>query len=156
LPARQGAIRNMKVAGHGVSIEVPTGWEARIRRRGSGTVLHVATFPLRASDGDFGGAATGRMGAGDSFAALVEYVDPEKVKPGVGLFAPGRPAVATWREFEPMQLQVTRPGQLGRQRFFTEQGRTCCLYAVIMPGWQRPERLVARLTAVLGTLRLST
>ncbi|HUY58906.1 MAG TPA: hypothetical protein VMV16_04280 [Solirubrobacteraceae bacterium] len=145
----------MRVAGHGYSIQVPAGWEARIRKRGAGPVLHVATFPLHASDGDFGAAATDRMATGDSFAALVEYVDPEKVKPGVGLFAPKRPPVPKLREFAPMQLQVTRPGQLGWQRFFTEQDRTCCLYAVIKPGRERPQRLVARLAAVLETLRLS-
>lgn len=144
----------MKVVRHGLSIEVPSGWDARIARRGDGTLLHVATFALEASDGYFGAAATGRMRHGDAFCALVEYVDPEGIPPGVGLYAPRLPPVPALHEFAPMALQVTRPGQLGWQRFFTHAGRTCCLYAVIKPGAERPEKLVRRLARVLRTLEI--
>ncbi|MBO0769406.1 MAG: hypothetical protein J2O48_12045 [Solirubrobacterales bacterium] len=145
----------MRVAGHGVEVTVPHGWEARISRGGSGPVLHIASFPLLASDGDFGGAATGRMRLGDAFAALVEYVDPKLIRPGVGLFAATRPPLPRLDEFSPSQLQATRAGQLGWQRFFTESGRTCCLYAVIRPGAERPDKLVKRLAGALETLHLS-
>ena len=145
----------MRVAGHSVSVEVPAGWEARITKRGSGPVLHLATFPLYASDGDFGAAATGRMSAGDVFAALVEYRDPAKMRPRVGLFAPaGLPTAPRADEFAPMYLQVTRVGQLGWQRFFTAAQRTCSLYAVIKPGQEPPGALVRRLGSVLATLQL--
>ncbi|MFZ0041563.1 MAG: hypothetical protein WAK93_09670, partial [Solirubrobacteraceae bacterium] len=64
----------MRIAGHGVSVNVPSGWEGRItQRRGGGPVMHVATFALRGSDGDYGAAATGRMRAGDAFVALLEF-----------------------------------------------------------------------------------
>lgn len=145
----------MSIRNHGISIEVPDGWEAQIVKRGSGARLHVATFALLDSDGDFGAAATGRMRHGDAFAALVEYVDPEKIRPDVGLYAARRPPVPEYHEFAPMALQVTRPGQLGWQRFFTESGRTCCLYAVIKPGAGRPAKLVRSLGAVLATLRIA-
>ncbi len=146
----------MKVAGHGISVEVPEGWEARIRQReGSGAVLHAASFALAASDGDFGAAATGRMRRGDGFLALVEYVDAAMIRPGVGLYKPPRPPAPRWEEFAPMSLQVTRAGQFGWQRFFTEGGRTCALYAVIMPGAERPEKLVRRLAGVVGSLTVS-
>ncbi len=144
-----------QVAGHGVSIEVPSGWQARIVERASGARLHVASFALLASDGDFGAAATGRMARGDAFAALVEYVDPAQIRPGVGLFAPRRPPAPQLQDFSPVALQVTRVGQLGWQRFFTESGRTCCLYAVIRPGAERETKLVKRLAKVLATLRVS-
>ncbi len=144
----------MNVAAHGVSIDVPSGWEARIVKRGPGAIMHVSTFPLLSSDGDFGAAATGRMRHGDAFAALVEYVDRELIRPATGLYAARRPPVPRLHEFGPMTLQVTRPGQLGWQRFFTESDRTCALYAVIMPGAERPEKLVRRLAGVLSTLRL--
>ena len=144
-----------QVQGHGVSIEVPGGWQARIVERGSGARLHVATFDLLETDGDFGAAATGRMARGDAFAALVEYVDPATIRPNVGLFAPQRPPTPQAYEFAPMALQVTRPGQLGWQRFFTESDRTCCLYAVIKPGAERETKLVKRLARVLATLRVS-
>lgn len=146
----------MKVAAHGISLDVPSGWEARIFKRGAGAILHVATFPLLGSDGDFGAAATGRMRLGDAFVALVEYVDRDLIRPSTGLYAAGRPPVPRLHEFGPLTLQVTRPGQLGWQRFFTEADRTCALYAVIKPGAQRPERLVRRLAGVISTLRIQS
>ena len=146
----------MKVAAHGISVDVPSGWEARIFKRGYGAILHAGSFPLLASDGDFGAAATGRMRLGDAFVALVEYVDQEMIRPATGLYAARRPPVPRLHEFGPMTLQVTRPGQLGWQRFFTEADRTCALYAVIKPGAERPEKLVRRLASVLATLRIES
>jgi hypothetical protein len=96
------------------------------------------------------------MAADDAFAALIEYVAGDEVRPGIGLFA-----ATGWRprlhaaEFSPAQLQVTRPGQLGRQRFFTHGGRPFCLYVVVMPVRTRPERLVATMSAVLSTVRIT-
>jgi hypothetical protein len=144
------------IAGHGISIDVPAGWEARIYRRdGAAPVLHAASFALHDGDGDFGAAATGRMHPGDSFAALVEYRVDARLQPGIGLFAAeGVSPAPRLREFGPMQLQVTRPGQLGWQRFFTAVGRPCCLYAVIRPGAAPPAGMVAELGRMLSTLRL--
>ncbi len=145
----------MRVAGHGRSLDVPTGWEARIyRRAGAAPVLHVATFALSARDGDFGAAATGRMRAGDAFAALIEYVADGEVRPGRGLFAAQRLRLPRLHELAHNQLQVGRRGQLGWQRFFTEGGRPCCLYVVIHPGRARAERLLADLRGVLATVRI--
>jgi hypothetical protein len=146
----------VRVSGHGLSIDVPSGWEARIfRRGGGGPVLHLATFLLEDGDGDFGAAATGRMRSGDCFAALIEYRDPT-IRPGVGLFERiGRPATPGVDEFAANQLQVTRRGQRGWQRFFSDAGRTYCLYAVIAPGHLPPRELVDDLGAVLGTLELA-
>ncbi len=144
------------IAGHGISIDVPAGWDARIyRRAGAAPVLHAASFALFDGDGDFGAAATGRMRPGDSFAALVEYLVDERLAPGIGLFAADRvPPAPRLREFGPTQLQVTRPGQLGWQRFFTAVRRPCCLYAVIRPGATTPAAMVAELGRMLTTLRL--
>lgn len=147
----------MKVTGHGLSIDAPPGWEARIfRRDGAAPVLHVATFTLLEKDGDFGAAATGRMRSDDAFAALVEYRSDAVVRPGVGLFAAvGRPTPLRAHDFGPAQLQVTRNGQLGCQRFFTDVGRPFCLYAVIRPAGKRPELLARELSSVFATLELS-
>jgi hypothetical protein len=147
----------MRVAGHGVSIDVPAGWEARIFRRGGGEpVLHVATFELLDGDGDFGAAATGRMRGDDVFAALIEYRVDDRLRAGVGLFAAGGlPAPAEAHEFNPMHLQVTRRGQLGRQRFFTYASRPYCLYLVIQPVHHPLERLTGELSKVLATLQLA-
>lgn len=146
----------MRVAGHGISIDVPAGWEARIfRRRGGGAVLHVATCELLDGDGDFGAAATGRMRADDVFAALIEYRVDDRLRGGVGLFAAeGLPAPPEAHEFDPMHLQVTRRGQFGRQRFFSHDSRPYCLYLVTQPVHHPLERLTEELSKVLATLQL--
>jgi len=147
----------VKVAGHGRSIEVPAGWEARIfAHADAAPVLHVATFALAERDGDFGAAATARMRPDDAFAALIEYRVDETLRPGRGLFSSaGRPRSLRTIEFRPHQLQVARSGQLGCQRFFTDAGRPCCLYSVIQPGRKRPERLVRELAGVMATFELT-
>jgi hypothetical protein len=144
----------VRTRAHGLSIEVPRGWEARIvRRPDNAPFLHLASFALRPDTGQFGAAVTARMHPDAAFAALVEYLVDTDVRPGTGLFA-GR-----WRprlglnEFRRTQLQVMRPGHLGMQRFFTEGGRPYCLYAVISPVRRRPAQLAGELTAVLRTLR---
>jgi hypothetical protein len=144
----------VRTSAHGLSVEVPHGWEARIvRRPDSAPYLHLASFALHADAGQFGAAVTGRMGPDSAFAALVEYLVDADVSAGAGLFA------SRWRprlglhEFRHNQLQVTRPGHLGLQRFFTEAGRPYCLYAVIVPVRRRPAQLAGELSGVLRTLR---
>lgn len=147
----------MRVSAHSRSIDVPPGWDVRIyRRRGAAPVLHVATFPLRERDGDFGAGPTGRMRSGDIFVALVEYLAGHKLRPGHGLFAPkGIPLPLRADEFRPNQLQVTRVGQLGVQRFFSQDERPCCLYVVLRPGGRAPSHLVKEVNRVLRTLRFT-
>jgi hypothetical protein len=147
----------MRVAAHDRSVDVPAGWDARIyRRHGAAPVLHLATFPLKEQDGDFGAGPTGRMRGDDIFIALVEYLTGDKLRPGHGLFAPADfPLPLRAGEFNPRQLQVTRRGQLGVQRFFSEDRRPCCLYVVLQPGRRGPEELVKESNRVLATLRFS-
>ncbi len=143
----------MRVSGHGLSIDAPEGWEVRIfARAGAAPVLHAATFSLSDSDGDFGAAATGRMRADDVFLALVQYRADALLRPGEGLFAAGPPAGLRAEDFTPSQLQVTRAGQLGAQRFYTDVDRPFCLYAVIHPAHRDPRQLALRLNDVLETL----
>lgn len=146
----------MRVAAHGLSIEAPRGWEARVfRRPGAAPVLHVASFALHRDDGDYGAAATGRMRGDDVFAALLEFRVDDAVQPGVGLFEDsGGVPVLRAADFAPSQLQVTRAGQLGCQRFFSAHGRPFCLYAVVRPARRRPARLVRELRDVLATLQV--
>lgn len=145
----------MRMAAHGLSVDVPVGWEARIvRPPESAPYLHVASFALTADSGQFGAGATATMGPDRAFAALVEYLVDRHVQPDSGLFASGR-----WRprlrvgEFSRDRLQVTRSGHLGAQRFFTAAGRPFCLYAVVSPARRRPAQLIGELSAVLATVR---
>ena len=144
----------MRISGHGLSIDVPTGWEARIaRREHSAPFLHVASCALRADSGQFGASVTGAMGPDRAFAALVEYATDADVRPGGGLFAGRFKPRLGLHEFRHTQLQVMRPGHLGMQRFFTATGRPYCLYAVISPVRRRPAALAGELSAVLRTVR---
>jgi hypothetical protein len=117
--------------------------------------MHVATFALRSSDGDFGAAAAGRMRGDDMFAALLEFRGDSQIQPGAGLFELRRRPAPKWHEFGPTQLQVTRPGQLGWQRFFTDAGRALCIYAVIQPLHRSPAQLATELRSVLSTIELA-
>jgi hypothetical protein len=145
----------VRTAAHGLSVDVPLGWEARIARPPeSAPYLHVASFALTADSGQFGAGVTAAMGRDGAFAALVEYVVDRHARPGSGLFASRRwPPRLRVGEFSHAQLQVTRPGHLGAQRFFTAAGRPFCLYAVVSAGRRRPAQLIGELSAVLATVR---
>jgi hypothetical protein len=146
----------VRVSGHGLSIAAPAGWEVRIfKRPGGGPVLHAASFALHERDGDFGAAATGRMGDDDVFLAVLEFLRDGQLHPGAGLFAVAGTPRPVASGFGANQLQVMRPGQYGWQRFYTEGGRPCCVYAVVVPARQSAARLVADVARVLATLRYS-
>ncbi len=123
----------MRLAAHGLAVDLPRGWDGRIyRRREADPTLHAASFELPAEDGDFGSGATGRMPPGGLFFALKEYRPGPRLTPSAGLFAPDSiPLPLDPAGFHPRALQVGRAGQAGLQRFFTSAGRPFCLYAVI-------------------------
>lgn len=126
-----------------------------MRRPENAPFLHVANFALSGDAGQFGAAVTGRMGADGVFAAVVQYAVDADVRPHAGLFAARFSARLGLHEFHSSQLQVTRPGHLGMQRFFTAGELPYCLYAVIAPVRRRPAQLVGELSAVLRTLRFA-
>jgi hypothetical protein len=143
----------MRLAGHGLTIELPPRWEGTVGRRPADPgapgvaagaartvapalpeeqllpVAHLSTFPLPADRGDFGSGAVDRMGAGDAFLALVEY-GPECA--GTALFAP-RSRLPQLRagQFGSNRLQRVQKGQAGAQVFCTVGGRAFCVYAVL-------------------------
>jgi hypothetical protein len=145
----------VRTTAHGLSVDVPLGWEARIARPPeSAPYLHVASFALTADSGQFGAGVTAAMAGDGAFAALVEYVVDRHARPGAGLFASRRwPPRLRVGELRHDQLQVMRPGHLGVQRFFTAAGRPFCLYAVVSPARRRPAQLIGELNAVLATVR---
>jgi len=126
------------VTAHGLRVTLPERWEARLYRRevldggpaeeSHQPVLHLGNFALPPGRGDFGTGAVEIMGSRHAFVALLEYGREEA---GTALFAArGRPTL-TPADFAPNALQRRLPGQLGCQRFFTENGRAFCLYAVL-------------------------
>lgn len=123
------------IAAFGLSIALPSGWEAVIYCRPptvAGTthpVLHAATFALPVQRGDFGGGAVEVMGPGDAMVVLLEY-HPTSV--GTTLFSrTGMPQALSPDAFSPASLQLGIPGQAGVQQFFNQSGRAFCLYAVL-------------------------
>jgi hypothetical protein len=122
------------VAG-GLRLELPAGWEARVRRqavsqpgRPGNVLLHAATVTLPEQRGDFGSGVVERLGPDDAFVALLEYDgrDADKV-----LFRLTRLPVPKPSDFSPDVLQRTRAGNTGAQWFFSVAGRAFCLHAVL-------------------------
>ena len=147
----------MIVAAHGISVDLPHGWEGRIfRRRQGDPTLHAATFALPFEDGEFGTGATERMPAGGAFLTITEYRPGTGLVPGRGLFAPHAiPLPIARSRFRPSHLLVARRGQRGYQHFFTTAGRPFCLYAVIRePQLGAARADVGSMNDVLGSLTI--
>ena len=140
----------MKLAAHGLALEVPAGWEGRIFRHEShAPTLHAANFALPAEDGDFGTRAVESLGPGGVLVVLTEY---DSGLAGHGLFAhEGMPAPLPQDAAHPATLLRRLPGQAGLQRFFSLGGRAFCLYVVV---GSRPSRgaLVAQANRLLRSL----
>lgn len=123
-----------QLTAHGLAVNVPGAWEARIQRRVAQTrdektfaVMHAASFPLPEKRDDFGGGVTQLMRSNDVFVTLFEYGPEAANTPlfrqlGVPRVSPGL--------FSTNRLQRPRPGQIGCQQFFTHNDRAFCLYVV--------------------------
>lgn len=154
-----------RLRGHGLSIEVPRGWDARIFLRAeseatapasnvpmsgwTAPVLHLADFTLPEHRGDYGSGAVQTMGPTGVFLAVVEF-GAESV--GQPMFVAGRPRVRA-SAFHPHAMQRPVPGASGMQRFFTESGRAFCLYAVV-GSHARRSTLAQRLDAAVTGLSI--
>jgi hypothetical protein len=148
---------------HGISAELPPGWEGRIyRRRDNGDggdtrpVLHASTYSLRSETGgdggDFGSTVILMMGPVDVFVAIVEYAEP----PTAEIFAgrTGVPAPLHPGDFHPSVMQRLVAGMAGCQLFFNESGRSFCLYAVI-GSYADAATLCAKVNAIIGSIDVS-
>jgi len=124
------------VAAHGLRVDLPQRWEARVYLRDAtagesesiNPVVHLGNFALPPRRGDYGSGAVEVMRAAHAFIALVEFGAAELDTPLFAAQGVPRPNVV---DFAPNALQRRLPGQLGMQRFFTENGRTFCLYVVL-------------------------
>jgi hypothetical protein len=144
---------------HGISMLVPTGWEARFSRPASrlddgGTAhpyLHAANFALPAARAPFGSGVVGDLRASDVFVALLEYAPASAATP---LFSSrGVPVRLQAGDFSASALQRSRRGQTGFQRFFHESGRAFCLY-VVLGGRPAYERGLASVNSLLWSMRI--
>ena len=157
----------LELSAHGISAELPDGWEGTITRREEpgararapdGATLavertypiaHLGNFPLPPDRGDFGSGAVETMGRDDVFVCLFEY-GPESV--GLPLFATeGMPRTLDPSQFSAAQLQRTIRGQAGHQTFFTEAGRAFTLF-VVLGDRRRTAELVPAVDAALAAV----
>lgn len=123
-----------QLSAQGLTVTLPSGWEARIARRTpvhadekTYPVMHLASFPLPEQRDDFGGNVTRLMRSSDTFVSLFEY-GPESVHEK--LFAARGVPQLTASLFSPTRLQRRVAGQVGTQVFFQQGGRAFCLYVV--------------------------
>jgi hypothetical protein len=132
--ARTGTRR---LESHGISLQVPIGWEARFtgptRQLDDGgwehPYLHAANFALPVHRAPFGAGVVGEMGPSDAFVALLEYAPASAGTPLFG--ARGVPVRLQGGDFSASTVQRTLRGQSGSQRFFHVEGRAFCLYVVL-------------------------
>ncbi len=148
------AMKPLTVAGHGISIDLPVGWEGLIYRRKEGhPILHAGSFALPEGDGDFGTGAIDAMGPKDVFVALLEYDD---TLGGYGLFGHrGIPIPVRTGELSPRAFPRIVRGRMAVQKFFTEHDRPFCLYLVAAAFDGLPPRAGVRsANRILRTLRI--
>ncbi|MBS1836614.1 MAG: hypothetical protein JST64_02840 [Actinobacteria bacterium] len=165
--ARVAAARTMRA--HGLSVQVPSGWDGSITRGEgdpseldaddvgvlgtSNPVLHVASFPLPAVRGDYGGGAVERMRATDVFLALVEFDPQAGATPLFSADHLQRPLRSAMFDRSTMHRPLV--GATGHQQFFHTHGRAFALY-VALGAHRMRSTLVPRADRVLSTLRIST
>jgi hypothetical protein len=145
----------MRLTGAGLAVELPPGWEVRVRaQQASGraatrnALLHAATVPLPADRGDFGSGVWELLGPDDAFIALLEY--DEEDADAVLFAARGLPVVRP-SDFSPAAMQRTVGSCSGGQWFFRHRGRPFCLYAVLGSHSRRAAG-AARVTALLRSI----
>lgn len=161
----------MRIGGTGVSLDLPRGWEGRVRSRdpepdGGAPVVEAASagggskpvsvtaanFALPQDLGDFGGGAVEVMRPQDLFLTLFEY-GPESL--GAPLFEKkGMPRVLRPSDLDPFTLRTPLPGMSGAQLFFTEARRPFCLYVAVGSHLRR-YRTLPLMSQVLRTVEIT-
>jgi hypothetical protein len=147
----------VRVAAHGLALDTPRGWDARIYRRReseagerSFPIVHAANFALPTARGDFGSGAVDRMRREHVLVVLLEFDPPSA---STALFANRGVPRPRSDDFHPTQLQRVLPGQSGGQWFFNTGDRAFCLY-VVLGSHQRRARLVPQVHDLLDRLTI--
>lgn len=149
----------MKLAGAGITVNLPLGWEGSISPSETlsdgavrHSVTHVANFALPAKRGDYGGGAVEVMHPGDVLMVLLEFDRGSISQP---LFARvGVPAPLRASDFNRETLQRSLVGQGGCQHFFQQTGRAFCLYIVVGSHLDRVDVLPV-VNQILGSIEIA-
>lgn len=128
--------------GHGLTLVVHDGWEARIWMPDlpppaeNHPVVRLANFALPLTKNTYAEDVADGLRAGEVVASLAEF---SSTLAGKGLYAPrGAPDLEPG-DLDPRAVQRQAPGRAGAQRFFSEHGRAFSLYVVARrgPGLER-------------------
>ena len=128
--------------GHGLTLAVHDGWEARIWMPDlpppaeNHVVVRLANFALPLTKNTYAEDVADGLRPGQVVASLAEF---SPTLAGTGLYAPrGVPDLESG-ELDPRAVQRQAPGRAGVQRFFSEHGRAFSLYVVARrgPGLER-------------------
>jgi hypothetical protein len=144
----------VRLAGHGVAVEVHPGWEARVWRPEvaspavPGAVVRLANFALPVTKNTYAAEVADDLRPGHVLVSLVE-LDPALADRGL-YAAQGAPTVGI-DDLDPRALQAAGPGRLGAQRFFSLHGRAFSLYVMAREG-PRLERALRAMNASLRSL----
>jgi hypothetical protein len=127
----------VRLAGHGLAMEVHPGWEARMWRpsaeppAAAGPVVRLANFVLPATRDTYAAEVAETLRPGHVLVSLVEF---DRASANAGLYAPhGAPRVRI-EDLDPKALQAPGPGRLGVQRFFSLGNRAFSLYVMAHEG----------------------
>jgi len=145
-------VNAVRLAGQGISIELPAGWDGLIHSAPDDTAtLHAASYVLPAGDGEFASLAIQALPSTGVLLVLTEY-GPDVA--GHGLFAPdGLPVPVPNRAFRTHAFTRLQPGRYGTQRFCTVAARPFCLYVIVGTD-PDPRTLVRQANDVLSTVRI--
>lgn len=154
-----------RLVAHGVSVDVPRGWDAEIRTLEGAdrhdtavapppaprVVLHAATVALPPVRADYGGDVVHLLGRGGILVVLLEF---DRASATTALFATaGPPRALRAVDFSPRQLQHRIGDQTGAQRFFYTAGRAFCLY-VVLGSHRRRAFAVPEVNRLLATVTI--
>jgi hypothetical protein len=147
----------VRLAGHGVAVEVHPGWEGRVWQPEvaapavPGAVVRLANFPLPVTKNTYAAEVADGLRPGDVLVSLVE-LDPSLADRGL-YAAQGVPSVRV-DDLDPRALQAAGPGRLGVQRFFSLHGRAFSLYVMAREG-PGLEHALRAMSASLRSLTVS-
>jgi hypothetical protein len=127
----------VRLAGHGLAIEVHRGWEARMWRprvdppATAGPVIRLANFPLPRTRDTYAAEVAETLRPGHVLVSLIEF---DRVSANTGLYAARDAPRLRVEDLDPKALQASGPGRLGLQRFFSRGNRAFSLYVMAREG----------------------
>ena len=127
----------VKIAAHGLEIEVHHGWEGRMWRPHAdppviaGPVVRLANFALPTTRDTYAAEVADVLRPSDVLVSLVEF---DRASANTGLYAGRGAPTLDVGDLDPNAVQVAGPGRLGVQRFFSLRNRAFSLYVMAHEG----------------------